>query len=412
MRHIYSIGLLGGLILLLAVLFSETAESDQQSSSARIVPETIATDVTKAAFIYHNNKPAALLTNRNRQTMLGSENSIAGKALPTEGTLLKQVASPQGQWFALAHMEESQKSHLTVSLYASDGSLRYQLKRPNAEDMPIPGMYIDERDGSIVLSDAAEARLFFYGPAGTLLETIEVYKNVSYDLERVMAVSIAAETGQIAVAAGKHGASPAGSKAPNPDADPQLFFYDADRSLVWSKELPGYNVLSCEISPNGQFIAVGNYTVFTDKPLERISSVYDKNAERLFSNQRLFKNALFSKDSQFLLLTENQHAQLIDLSTASQVWQKNIPREEGIILERAVHPQGREAALLVAKQHFKNNSFIFEEPSLMRLNKLGEELANREMENSPAGVIAINYSSSGMFHLLLNNGLLISSEGN
>ncbi|MEL6822125.1 MAG: hypothetical protein AAFP70_10210 [Calditrichota bacterium] len=410
MRPIYSIGLLGGLILLLALLFSETAESDQQNITKRLVSTAIAADITQANFINQDTQPALLFTNRNRRSLLGNESSVAEQAIQTEGKLVKQVVSPQGNWFALAHMEMSKNSHITVSVYSSDGTQRYQLKRPNAIDMPIPGLHIDERDGSIVLSDAAEARLFFYGPSGTLLETIEIYENASYDLERVIDVSVAAETGQIAVAAGKHGASPAGSSAPNPDADPQLFLFNADRTLVWSRELPGYNLLSCVISPDGKFIAAGSYTVHTNKPMERVSSVIDMNGQIYYSNQRLFKNAAFSNDSRTLLLTENQHAQLIDLTTASQVWQKTIPRESGIILERAVHPQGKESALLLAKQTFKDNAFHFEKPSLLRLNKQGEAISTRGMESSPAGVIAIHYSPDGTFNLMLNNGLLIQAR--
>jgi len=412
MRPIYSIGLLGGLILLLAVLFSEKAESDQQNITKRLVPQAIAADIVHANFINQGSGPAILVTNNNRQSLLGSESSIVQQALATEGKLVKQVVSPQGKWFALAHLEMPEGSQITVSVYASDGTQRYQLKRPNARDMPIPGLHIFEKDGSIVLSDAAEARLFFYGPGGTLLETIEVYENASYDLERVIDVSIAAETGHIAVAAGKHGASPAGSTALKPDADPQLFLFNADRSLQWQKDLPGYNVLSCEVSPNGQFIAVGNYTVYTDKPMEHVSSILNESGETIYRNQRLFKNAVFSSDSRSLLLTENQHAQLINLTSATPVWEKTIPRDQGIIMERAIHPRGSEAALLLAKQTFKNNAFIFEEPSLIRLDGLGEEQTVREVTESPAGVIAVNYALDGTFHLLLNNGLVISSEAN
>ncbi|MGH1362445.1 MAG: hypothetical protein ACRBF0_02745 [Calditrichia bacterium] len=414
MKHIISIGTIGLILLLAIVFFSQKVESEQQLSSLQLLSSADADLIETTHFLADNNgRPSVLIQQRSRKALLltTDKNNAASRIELAEENIVRSEVSSGGSWFALAELNQSPERTLEISVYNNSGAKQYTILRPQPDDVQIPGLHLIEVDGSLIISDAANALLYRYDNSGNLLQTITLFEEAEYDLERVVDVSVAAETGHFAVAAGKHASAPAGSASLKPDADPQLFYFNKQGENQWTTALDGYNTLKCEIAPDASHIAVGSYTVYSDKAMHRVTAVVDNQANFVFSDDRLFKDAVFSADSRFLLLTENQYAQLVDLTNHDQDWEKNIPREQGVILERSIRPNGGEVAFLVAKQIFQEDRFLFTNPQVLRI--IDGELQNqRPVADSPAGVLAIGYAKDNSFQMLLNNGVLSTSREN
>ena len=178
----------------------------------------------------------------------------------------------------------------------------------------------------------------------------------------------------MAVLAGKRGASPAGSDAPNPSAEPHLFLFSAEGDLRWQQPLNEYTPGALAVSPEGNYLAAAGYTIDVDGRITQRSVIYDRAGEIVMELPRRFELAHFSADEQFLLLAGKKSAQLIDLKSGAVRWERQISRNKEQICAVRVAGGARTIALLSAVSEYGPNGFVFNYPHLEILGRNGDLL--------------------------------------
>jgi len=297
---------------------------------------------------------------------------------------LSVIFSKGGNFFAVIRTDNTSARpndyhNITVEVFRLDGKKIYSISRSESYDDVIPIVVVSDRDGAVIIGQNSNAQIWFYDPAGELIERVSLFQEIEYDLERNLSIDVSSEGNTVAVVSGQRGSSPAGSEAINPSAEPQQFLFTSDGELLWKKELTKYNSTGTAISPDGSFIATNNYTIDMQGNVSKTTVVFDADGQEVMTIEILFKHAVFSANSNTLLLMENSAAQLVDLSAADLLWRYEVNPSERIITAGSLSENGEIASLLLAKSEYRDGEFIFVEPELQILDHQGNDVQKIEV---------------------------------
>lgn len=316
----------------------------------------------------------AALVRRVQAGQIRRLDAATGPAQPAD--LLFPFLSPNGRYWGTAALsgDPAGERRLALAVYEGAGTLLYRLERVQHFDDPLPSLRLSGRDGALIISRSSTGQLWFYDRRGTLLREVALFPDLPYDLERIVALEISNNGETVAVLAGKRGASPAGSEAPNPSAEPQLFRFTGDGELRWQQPLDAYTPGALAVSPGGKYLAASGYTVDVAGRITQRSVIYERDGTIILEIPRHFETAHFSADEQFLLLSDKTSAQLIDLPAGAIRWERRIAREAGQICAVRVANAAETAALLSAVSEYRPGGFVFNDPQLEVLDREGNLL--------------------------------------
>lgn len=284
----------------------------------------------------------------------------------------------------------SENRKLRIEVYTAKGEKLYEIQRTYYYDDALPLAAISEADGSLIIGQSTSGEIRFYNPNGSLLRKVRLFDDAEYDLERVLQVDLSKDGKTVAVVAGKRGASPAGSNAPNPSAEPHLFLYDLNGMELLRKPLADFNTSTTAISDDGRYIAANSYTVAIEGDITKRTIIFDNSGKEIGEVNLLFKQAGFSPDSKFLILTDNTNAKALNLTTGSISWSYTISKREGKITAADISNNGEIAVLLAADTEFREGTFIYTNPRLEILNSGGNLLQELEMTDQEFEKPALN----------------------
>lgn len=298
-----------------------------------------------------------------------------GLALP-EGFLFPVVSANGRYWGTVALSGDPlTERQLHFSVYEGSGTLRYRLERVQHFDEPLPSLRLSGRDGALVISRSSTGQVWFYDQQGALIRELDLFPNLTYDLERIVTPEISDDGKTVAVLAGKRGAAPAGSDAPIPSAEPHLFLFTRDGELRWQQPLDEFTPGELAISAGGEHLAASGYTIEIGGRSTQRSVVYDRAGKIILETPRRFEMAHFSSDGQFLLLADKKSAQLIELRSGVILWNKQYPdKKTGQLCAVRIGDSARTAALLSANNEYHPEGFVFTDPRLEILDRAGSLL--------------------------------------
>jgi hypothetical protein len=219
-----------------------------------------------------------------------------------------------------------------------------------------------------------------------------LFRDTEYDLERILQIDLSKDGTTVAIVAGKRGASPAGSNAPDPSAEPHLFLFSLNGMELFRKPLPDFNTSATAISDNSQYIAANSYTAAIDGNITKRTIIVDNTGKKIGQVNVLFKQADFTSDSKFLILADNNVAKVFNLTTRKISWSYSISEWEGMITAVDISNNGEISALLVAKSNFGDGTFMFTNSRLKILNSGGNLLQELEMTDQEFEKPALNLS--------------------
>ncbi|MFQ5772781.1 MAG: hypothetical protein ACE5HX_19755, partial [bacterium] len=290
---------------------------------------------------------------------------------------LHAVFSKGGQYFGLVSLTTSQKNRdrnkiWQLNIYAATGNHLYTIEKQQYYDDALPAVVLSDKNGSTILGQNTTGKLWFYGSNGELIRQVALFSDATYDLERIMYLDLSADGSRLAVVATKRGAAPSGTNVVNPSAEPHLLLFTQNGEEAWRQRLPEFNTAAAAISANGKYVIANSYTVDMQGQLNKTTSLFDQTGATIASYDLLFKLADFSPDAKFLILTENALAKLIELPTGKIVWNYQLAKNQGMITAARLSNNGEFAVLLVAKNEYRDNSFIFTKAKLKVLDFTGK----------------------------------------
>lgn len=293
--------------------------------------------------------------------------------------------SKDGRFFVVgAHLEipnhPAQKSY-ELRVFSSQREEDYVIRELYYLDQPFAAAIISSK-GRIVLGQNSTGELQFYDPTGRLEREVTLFPEAFYDLERFIQVDLSEDGTRVAVLASKRGASPAGSTAPNPSGEPQLFLFNQRGDEIWSKPLPHFNAAAMAISPNGKTIVASGYTVDMAGTFQNTTWLVDDTGTTTGAFDLLFKRKHFSANSEFVIVANNQQVHILDVKTNQILWTKLILGQEGMIAAVRVSNDGKLAALLLGTNSFENGEFVFRNPKLKMFNRTEEEDQEMALEGT------------------------------
>ncbi len=309
---------------------------------------------------------------------------------------LTTVISKTGQYFGIVSLNPASgvdaTKQITIDVYSADKDQLYSLEQSKHFDDSLPLIAISDADGSLILGHNFNGKIYFFNPNGELNETVDLFPDAEYDLERVLSFDLDASGSKLAVVAGRRGASPLNSVALHPSAEPQVYLFTTKGEKVWRTNLPEFNTSAVKISGDGKYVVASNYTVDVRGNVKKRSTVLE-NGDEIFDTDILFKYASFSKDNESLILADNTQAELIDLTSRNVMWRTNVPRKQGMITSIKISENAGIAALLIAKNEFKNGAFIFTKPHLKILDNAGKLQQEISFDKQVFKKPALNLSS-------------------
>jgi hypothetical protein len=281
---------------------------------------------------------------------------------------------------------------LNIEIYAESREKLYEIKRNYHYDDPLPCVAISDLDGSLIIGQNATGEVEFYNSSGSIVSTVELFSDGEYDLERTLHIDLSKDGMTAAIVAGKRGASPRGSNAPHPSAEPNLFLYSPKGEEFLRKPLPDFSTSATSISNNGEYIAISSYTVDVNGDITKRTIILDNTGKEIGQVSLLSKLLHFSSDSEFLVLADKKTAVGFDLTAQNAVWSYEIPKSEEMIAAVDVSNEGQIAALLVGNSEFKDGTFIFSHPQIEILNQDGNLLQELKMTREEFEKPALNLS--------------------
>lgn len=315
---------------------------------------------------------------------------------------LRTVFSHNGRFFVhlSIHPRESidpVDRELTMTVFNSEKNIIYNISRPHLYDRSLPQLVLSDKDGSLILGENDTGKLWFHDNKGSLNKQVNLFSEASYDLERILIFELSVDGSRVAVLASKRGSAPSGSDAINPDAEPHLILFNSAGRELWRKKLPEFSASAMTISPDGSKILVNNFTVNQSRDIIRRSLVYNDNGEVIFETDLLYKSAHFSRNSNRLILADNQMIRLIDLENNELIWQNKIPRNDGMITQVATTESADISSVLLGENDWSGEYFAFHHPKIMIFNREGMLVQKINFDDQTFRTPAMWISTDGAF---------------
>ncbi|MFQ5604494.1 MAG: hypothetical protein ACE5HS_14585, partial [bacterium] len=247
-------------------------------------------------------------------------------------------------------------------------------------------------------------KLWFYNNRGRLTQEVTLFPQAEYDLERSQHLALSADGSALTVAASNRSSVP-GSENAATVQEAQVFLFRANGERLWRSILPENRTALTALSTDGKFTAVGCYNSDDPANIKKRTLLFDGAGQRIGEAKILFIMAAFSPDSKYLILADNHAVEMLELASGQTLWTQNLNRQHGRLTAVALSNAADFAIALIAKSHFKANTFVFSEPRLrvysrtgtmvQEISFAGEEFATSALTLSDdARALAIGFKNS------------------
>jgi len=342
--------------------------------------------------------PSTDVIGKRTRSEIVLQNNTTQKRLKLAKDFLRAVLSKNGKYVAMIRLTGEDKQqhiqHLIVEVYTTNADVSYQIQMQQFYDDTLPTIVLSD-EGGIIAGQAASGTVWFYNATGDLMKKVRLFSTPSYDLERVLQLDLSAGTQRLAVIATQRNASHLRGRADYISANPFAFLFDLSGDEEWRRPLPESSAGRISVSPERQYIVASSYSVDMRGYVKKNARLFDGNGDEITDFDYLFRTAVFSQDSQVLLLAEKNNVMAVRTKDAHKSWQKRISRKKGMIAAVSLTGDGQTAAILAAKNKFQNNEFIFFKPEIQIINKSGNLIQTIDLNGETFVSPELKFSATG-----------------
>ena len=296
---------------------------------------------------------------------------------------------------------------LSLTLYSRDGKKLWSLKQPLGGDEPVPSFYLSD-SGRVVMVQPLQGIISFLDEQGSLAGEARLFPGATDETERGVACAFSADGNYIAVNILLHHARPGDEMSPRGKGRSYLVLFDSRGKEIWRRELEQEISDRVAISPNGQVIVAGGYSVKGIGSIVRATYLYDGQGDLLATLNFPFRQAVFSCEGHFLLLGQKNSIHLLDTQTGQVLWEKMLPGEAGQLRTLDLSPDGSLALAQLARGAYLGPRFIYASPRVLLFDEQGHQIWQEDFpEDSFIQPVARFLQDGSSFLLAFHNRYLI-----
>jgi hypothetical protein len=324
---------------------------------------------------FSGDKPAMLAAQKSVQ-FLASSGQVLSRLERGQNT--RVFLSKKGNFVGvqeLADLDQKLESPrtLTFTLYDGQGKKRWSLSRPLGVDTPMPSFYLSNL-GTLVMVEPLEGILSFYDQAGSLVQEASLFPKTSAEMERSVACAFSENGTYFIVNALKHHARPGSELSPREKGHSYLILFDGLGTEIWRRELAHEVSLGVEISPGGEAIVAGGYSVKGLDTVERATYLYGLEGNLQHTYEFPFRYADFSSDGGFLLLGQKNSLHLVETQTGQVLWEHLLPGKAGQIRALDLSWDGHLALVELAPGRYRGPQFVYQSPQISLFDQEGHQI--------------------------------------
>lgn len=294
---------------------------------------------------------------------------------PLTSGYVKTIFSPGGKYLGMeTSKEKTAEKIFQLEIFSNTGKALFKINRPQYYDEPYPVVIISDKDGSVVLGQSAAGKLCFYNQTGTIISEVDLFVDDKFALERTFQLAVSSDGNNLTVLANKRPASLTGAGVPEPSGEPHLFLFTLNGKKLWQHPLPELNAGQVAISPAAKYLIASSYTADVNGKVNKSTLLFDSKGNQIANYDFLFRNAYFSADLKYLLLTANSIVKCVNLPLAMVKWSFEFPRSQGMITAAGIAHQGEHAIILLAQNEYRKGAFIYTNPRLIILDDSGRKI--------------------------------------
>jgi len=334
-----------------------------------VLPESL----TAVSFV--GNRPAMVATDESVQ-FLKSSGQTANRVKRTGPAQL--FLSKEGNFVGIQELSDPGEGSgglptLIFTLFDKEGEKLWSHRQSLGGDEPVPSFYLSDL-GRVVAVKPMESMVTFLDEKGAPHRELRLFDEASIEMERPIACAFSREGNRFVVNALRQHAQPGTELSPRMAGQSFLALFDARGQELWRRELEGEISDRVDISPNGQIIAAGAYSVRGLDSVERMTCLYSGEGKLLHSFDFPFRHAAFSSDGQFLLLAQKSSLHLVETRTGQVLWEKTLPQEAGQVRAFDLSPEGKLALVMAAVGSYQGFQFVYNSPRIFLFDDQGRQV--------------------------------------
>ena len=328
---------------------------------------------TAVSFV--GDRPAMVATDESVQFLRASGET----AIRVERTGHTQVfLSKGGNFVGIQELsdpgeESGGPRSLIFTLFDKEGEKLWSHRQSLGGDEPVPSFYLSDLGGVVVVKPL-ESMFTFLDERGSPHREFRLFAEAATEMERPIACSFSTDGNRLVVNALRQYARPGTELSPRMAGQSFLALFDARGQELWRRELEGEISDRVDISPNGQMIAAGAYSVRGLDSVERATYLYNGEGKLLHSLDFSFRHAAFSSDGQFLLLAQKSSLHLVETRTGRVLWRKSLPQEAGQVRALDLSPQGNLTLAMAAVGSYQGFQFVYHSPRIFLFDDQGRQV--------------------------------------
>ena len=260
-------------------------------------------------------------------------------------------------------MHAGENNLFRVSLI-NDGKIIHTIEQKIPFDVPFPASYVDEKRGTIILTNAFDGFVEVYNANGKKIWKQNFFKGMGPNYERTITVALGSST--IAFLT---------SDVTLPNA--KVHQYTVSGTKEWETSLPYSLGNAIVISGDGQTIIAGSY-VMQDNVLRRSSTLLNSRGVIEGNADILFRSAAFSDDNAFIALISEREIAVISGETKKEISRAG-RMSEGIITDVIWNGDTlivQESEVTTSPDH----AFNFSDPTFVWYNNNLKEIMHKKIE--------------------------------
>ena len=286
---------------------------------------------------------------------------------------LRTVISPAGSRMVVMSREslKDRASRLIFQVYNSAGEPLFAVEQAHEQDMPYPVIALFE-DGRLVLGNAPEARLSFYGADGIFRETIVLLEKVSYDLERYLALAPATD-GALADLIARRGVIPVDGPQAGVSQEGILRRFDKDRRQTGELTMADFNPSLLVGARDGAALALSAYTINSLGNISGKTLLLNRALQTELETEIFARQLAFAENGNCVAILGDKELQMLDRRSGEALWSRTV-NASGTVAAIKAGNRG-EAFLLNAESGFTESGFRYFNPAVQVVAPDGEMAA-------------------------------------
>ncbi len=380
-------------LVLFTIIWSGKLESQSLSQTQIHVQlnQSISFNEDIKAWYFTSHKEIPFVAIQGQKITWFNKDAQPLKVLDLPPNFLQFRVSRKRKFLAILNRENQMPNKvLKITVMSGEGQYKYEIKRSFYPDESLPMVAVSDQ-GQVVVGFNATGLLWFYKENGRLLKKITLFREASFDLERILELQWDEAGEKLAVLATKRGASPVDAGVSKPSGEPRVFLFTKNGKKLWERALQNFNAGTLAFSTNGDFLIASSYSIDLKGNMNRLTQIFDPNGKPLYRYEFLFREYAFSPEGKFALLADRFKAILIDLPTGELIWKKNLRDHQGIITAVELTPGAQMVLLLFARSTYNKGHFIFSHPHLVILNRLGKSISDLPLQGQYFYKPALDY---------------------